>query len=46
VQKILGHQSILTTLRYTHLTEQRQLTSQARINALIGQIQIHWGNVT
>ena len=46
VQKILGHQSILTTLRYTHLTEQRQLASCARINALIEQIQISWGNVT
>jgi integrase len=45
VQKILGHQSILTTLRYTHLTLQRQLSSQARINALIGQIQICWGRV-
>lgn len=46
MQKILGHQSILTTLRYTHLTEQRQLSSQARINQLIGQIEISWGNVT
>jgi site-specific recombinase XerD len=45
VQKILGHQSILTTLRYTHLTEQRQLTSLGHINQLIGQIRIHWGNV-
>ena len=45
VQKILGHQSILTTLRYTHLTEQRQLTSLGRINQLIGQIRIRWGNV-
>ena len=45
VQKILGHQSVLTTLRYTHLTEQRQLTSQARINQLIGQIRIRWSNV-
>ena len=46
VQKILGHQSILTTLRYTHLTEHRQLSSQARINQLMGQIQISWGHVT
>jgi site-specific recombinase XerD len=45
VQKILGHQSILTTLRYTHLTEQQQRTSQARINRLMGQIHIRWGNV-
>jgi site-specific recombinase XerD len=45
VQRILGHQSILTTLRYTHLTEQQQRTSQARINQLMGQIQISWGKV-
>ena len=45
VQRILGHQSILTTLRYTHLTEQQQRTSGARINQLMGQIQISWGEV-
>ena len=45
VQRILGHQSILTTLRYTHLTEQQQRSSSARINQLIGQIQIRWGKV-
>lgn len=33
MQKILGHQSILTPLRYTHLTLQRQLSSQARDRA-------------
>jgi len=45
VQRILGHQSILTTLRYTHLTEQQQRSSGARINQLMGQIQISWGEV-
>jgi site-specific recombinase XerD len=45
VQKILGHRSILTTLHYTHLTEQRQLTSQACLNQLMGQIRISWGSV-
>lgn len=45
VQKILGHLSILTTLRYTHLTEQRQLNSSVRLNQLMGQIQISWGRV-
>ena len=45
VQRILGHQSVLTTLRYTHLTEQQQRSSGARINQLMGKIQIRWGNV-
>ncbi|QKE42199.1 MAG: tyrosine-type recombinase/integrase [Ferrovum myxofaciens] len=45
VQKILGHRSILTTLHYTHLTEQGQLNSQACLNQLMGQIQISWGKV-
>jgi integrase/recombinase XerD len=42
VQKILGHHSILTTTRYTHLTEQRKETTEVRINQLMGQIQVGW----
>ena len=37
VQKILGHQSILTTLRYTHLTDHTNDNAADRINALVGQ---------
>jgi integrase/recombinase XerD len=35
VQKILGHHSILTTLRYTHLTDQTRHHAIDRINALM-----------
>jgi integrase len=45
VQKILGHHSILTTARYTHLTEGRKEAAEDRINGLMGQITVGWGNV-
>lgn len=45
VQKILGHGSILSTIRYTRLTEHGKQNNEERINALMGQIQIGWGNV-
>ena len=35
VQKILGHHSILTTVRYTHLTDQTRHHAIDRINALM-----------
>jgi site-specific recombinase XerD len=35
VQKILGHHSILTTVRYTHLTEQTTHCTIDLINALM-----------
>jgi site-specific recombinase XerD len=35
VQRILGHHSILTTVRYTHLTEQTRHHAIERINALM-----------
>ena len=45
VQKVLGHQSTLTPIRYTHLTEHTKDNATDRINALVGQISIGWGNV-
>jgi len=35
VQKILGHHSILTTARYTHLTDQTKHQAIDRINGLM-----------
>lgn len=45
VQKILGHHSVITTSRYTHLTEQRKESAEAYINNLMGQIQVCWKKV-
>ena len=45
VQKILDHHSILTTIRYTHLTDQRKDNAEQRINDLIGKMNITWGAV-
>jgi site-specific recombinase XerD len=45
VQKILGHHSILTTSRYTHLTSHTAEHSSARINALMNGFTLHWGTV-
>jgi site-specific recombinase XerD len=45
VQKILGHQSILTTVRYTHLTEQTQHQAVDRINQLMASFAVNWGAV-
>jgi site-specific recombinase XerD len=45
VQKILGHHSALTTLRYTHLSSESTGSAVARINTLMNGITIGWGNV-
>jgi site-specific recombinase XerD len=45
LQKILGHHSILTTVRYTHLTEQTKLAAIERINALMDGFDIRFGQV-
>ena len=45
VQKILGHHSLLTTVRYTHLTSTGTDSAIERINVLMDSIAIHWGRV-
>ena len=45
VQKILGHHSILTTARYTHLTDQTKHHALDRINALMNGFTVQWGAV-
>ena len=44
MQKILGHQSILTTARYTHLTSGTQNNAKQVINALMNGFSIDWGS--
>ncbi len=45
VQKILGHYSILTTARYTHLTSHTNDQMSARIEALMSRFSLDWGTV-
>ena len=45
VQKILGHHSILTTARYTHLTSQTNAQMGERIAALMSRFTLTWGGV-
>ena len=43
VQKFLGHHSILTTVRYTHLTDQTKHHAIERINGLMDGFAITKG---
>ena len=45
MQKFLGHHSILTTARYTHLSEHTKHQAIERINALMERFSIAWGKV-
>ena len=45
VQKILGHYSILSTARYTHLTSHTNDQANARIEALMSRFNIDWAGV-
>jgi integrase/recombinase XerD len=45
LQAILGHVSILTTAKYTHLTTTSQQHSGRKIDALMNGFDITWGNI-
>lgn len=44
VQKILGHRSVLTTARYTHLTSCTDHNARQVIDNLMNGFSIRWGN--
>ncbi len=45
VQKILGHHSILTTAKYTHLSSNTHENAKQLINELMNGFSIDWGKV-
>jgi integrase/recombinase XerD len=45
VQKILGHHSILTTARYTRLTDTTHQQADVLINALMDSFGVGWRGV-
>jgi len=46
LQKILGHTSLVTTARYTHLTEVIDENTDQCINQLFDEFSIHWGLIS
>ena len=45
LQQILGHVSILTTSRYTHLTAKTEKNAHQAVNTLADSFEITWGGV-
>lgn len=45
VKRILGHRSILTTAKYTHLTSHTAENADTLINELMSRFSIQWGNI-
>lgn len=45
LQQILGHVSILTTSRYTHLTSVTKNNARQAVNSLTDTFEITWGGV-
>jgi integrase len=46
LQKILGHVSILTTVKYTHLTSTTTAHADQQINVLMDRFNIGWRNIS
>ena len=46
LQKILGHVSLVTTAKYTHLTTITTQRADQQINTLMDQFKITWGNIS
>ena len=46
LQKILGHVSLLTTAKYTHLTSITTKRADSHINELMSRYTIGWGNIS
>lgn len=45
LQQILGHVSILTTTKYTHLTAVTKNNARQAVNSLADTFNITWGGV-
>jgi site-specific recombinase XerD len=45
LQKIMGHVSLLTTARYTHITSHTTHRAEVYINEIINKFNIDWGKV-
>jgi len=45
LQQILGHASLLTTARYTHLTTITNHRCTSQLNQLMNGFKIQWGNI-
>ena len=45
LQKIMGHVSLLTTAKYTHLTAHTTQRAEVYINEIMNKFDISWGNV-
>jgi len=46
LQKILGHVSLLTTSKYTHLTSQTTQRADQHINKIMDRFNISWGKIS